>query len=440
MSLLLAYLTRGGIRTLSLAMARLSTAITVLAISADVPWLAAPVAYPGVSSCLSSLLCLPPVLWYHRRRPSRPAASLYRPRQNLAGTSTLGAAAAPPRSSPHASLAPLDDLAYIPLAWLVPGLLELLMPAQPRTPGFRSWPYSLAGLRAPRLVVSTDCPPFPPAPTAKPASGDSSPNLLGVSRTVDASPGMVTIPPFPFLAADGQAVSVSPRPAFPLAGGVGLANASRRWASFPTASVDAASVILPSVALSAATAAQVSENPGFVFPQVPAVDRPSAPRSPVFLPASAPCRHAAPFLAGVPWASASLHFAAPHAVVGLLASAGAQLLLLRAIPASVTCAPLPLDSGAPAAARRLSGVLPGGRDFPRGSLPRAPHPLPLLLPQLSRRLRWSARTPPPRFRLGRDVPRPPVRKRAPARPPRPSLCPHASPPASGRPVKLPRLC
>ncbi|CAI7836100.1 unnamed protein product [Closterium sp. NIES-53] len=91
-----------------------------------------------------------------------------------------------------------------PLAWLVPGLLELLKPAQPRTPGFRSWPYSLVGLRTPRLVVSTYCPPFPPAPTAEPASGDS-PNLLGVSRTVDASPGMVTIPPFPFLAADGPA-------------------------------------------------------------------------------------------------------------------------------------------------------------------------------------------------------------------------------------------
>ncbi|CAI7817157.1 unnamed protein product [Closterium sp. NIES-54] len=129
-----------------------------------------------------------------------------------------------------------------------PSLLELLKPAQPRTPGFRSWPYSLVGLRTPRLVVSTYCPPFPPAPTAEPASGDS-PNLLGVSRTVDASPGMVTIPPFPFLAADGPAVSVSPHPAFPLAGSVGLANASRQWASGLFPSLPATSLItsLPSL-------------------------------------------------------------------------------------------------------------------------------------------------------------------------------------------------
>ncbi|CAI5536017.1 unnamed protein product [Closterium sp. Naga37s-1] len=256
-------------------------------------------------------------------------------------------------------------------------------------PCFRSWPCSLAGLRAPRLDVSTDSPLFPPAPTAEPASGDSSPNLLGMSRTIDASPGIVTIPPFPFLAADGQAVS---------------------------------------------------ENPCFVFPQAPAVDRPSAPRSSVFLPAAAPCRHAAPFLAGIPWASASLHLAAPPAVIGLLAFASAQLLLLRAISASAMCTPLPLDSGAPAAARRMSGVLPGGRDLPRGSLSRAPHPLPLLLPRLSRRLRRSVRISPPRLRLGRDGPRPPVCRRAPARPPCPLLRPHASPPTSGRPVKLPRLC
>ncbi|CAI5529819.1 unnamed protein product [Closterium sp. Naga37s-1] len=131
-------------------------------------------------------------------------------------------------------------------------------------------------------------------------------------------------------------MSVSPRPAFPLADGISLANASRHWASFPTASVGVASVILPSIALPAAIVAQVSENLCFIFPQVPAVDPPSAPRSPVFLHASAPCRPAAPFLAGVPWASASLHLAAPPAVVGLLAFAGAQLLFLRVIPASAT--------------------------------------------------------------------------------------------------------
>ncbi|CAI7886055.1 unnamed protein product [Closterium sp. NIES-54] len=140
------------------------------------------------------------------------------------------------------------------------------MHTQFRTPGCRSWPCSPADPRAPPLTVSTDCPPFPPAPIAEPASGDSSPIPLGRTHTVDASPWMVTTPPFPFSVAEGLVMSISPRCIFLLACGVIRATANRHWASLPTAVVGAASVILPSVALPAATAAQMSDTPCLVLP------------------------------------------------------------------------------------------------------------------------------------------------------------------------------
>ncbi|CAI5505833.1 unnamed protein product [Closterium sp. Naga37s-1] len=216
-----------------------------------------------------------------------------------------------------------------------------------------------------------------------PASDWSSPILLAVSRVVDASLGMVTIPLCPILAADGQPLSVSPRPASPLAGGFGWASVTLHWASSSTASVGEASVILPFVALPAANVAQASEIPRSVFLHVPAVDRESAACSHAFLPVAAPCRRAAPFLAEVPWASASLCLAVLPAVGALMVCASALPFFLRAIPAMpATRAPLPIGSDAPAAARRVGNALPDVQDLPHAAPP-APHSIPPLPPRLS---------------------------------------------------------
>ncbi|CAI5497411.1 unnamed protein product [Closterium sp. Naga37s-1] len=130
--------------------------------------------------------------------------------------------------------------------------------------------------RAPRLAASTDHSPSPSASTAAPASGNSSLLLLPASRTLGASPGMVTVPPLPSLAADGRQVRISLRPAFPRARGVGRANVPPHSASCPTVSVGAESVTLPSVYPPAAHAAPGSEVPQAAFLRVSADDQPSA--------------------------------------------------------------------------------------------------------------------------------------------------------------------
>ncbi|CAI5527255.1 unnamed protein product [Closterium sp. Naga37s-1] len=240
-------------------------------------------------------------------------------------------------------------------------------------PGCRFWPCSPADPRAPPLTISTDCPPFP---IAEPARGDSSPIPFCRSHTVDASSGVVTTPSFPFSAAKGLAVSVPPRPAFLPPCGVGWATANRHWASLPTAVAGTASVILPSVALPAATAAPASGTPCPTLPQVPAVEPPSTPRSPVHLRASLPRHCTALFSAVVPSVSVSLCPAAPPAIAGLLSCVRARLLLPHEIPAAA----------------------PRGWHLQRVPLPSAPPPLPLLLPQRSRRFPWVPRAPLPRLR------------------------------------------
>ncbi|CAI7881356.1 unnamed protein product [Closterium sp. NIES-53] len=123
MPLLPTNLTPSCIWTFSLPVPWLPTAITVFAVLAEVPHLPAPVTRAGVRSHLRSRVCPPPLRRYHGCRPGWPAAPLCRPRQNLAGTSTRGALAAPLRPSPHDSLAPLDRLLSAPLA------LALCMPS-----------------------------------------------------------------------------------------------------------------------------------------------------------------------------------------------------------------------------------------------------------------------------------------------------------------------
>ncbi|CAI5518754.1 unnamed protein product [Closterium sp. Naga37s-1] len=270
--------------------------------------------------------------------------------------------------------------------------------------GCRFWPCSPADPRAPPLTISTDCPPFPPASIAELESGDSSPIPLRRSHTVDASSRVVTTPPFPFSAAKGLAVSVPPRPAFLPPSDVGWSTANRHWALFPTSVVGAASVILPSVALPAATAAPASGIPCPALPQVPAVEPPSAPRSPVHLHASLPSHRTALFSAVVPSVFTSLRPAAPPAVAGLLACVPAELLLPLAILAAAPSAPLALDCGLPAAARHVSAASLRGWDLQHVPLPSAPPPLLLLLPQRSRRFPWLPRAPLPRLRSGREGP------------------------------------